>query len=1145
MTSKIRSAWRTKATTYCRQATEEFKKLAPNKKWLKILKLKLEEVRIKLQAIEETSMNETTTSGDGEDEKYEEYDEKILCCIADIEEECQPDPQQAQQQQMGGAGGGGAAMGGAGATSSSSYYFPRLKLREFSGELTEWLGFWDSFKIVHDDKGLDDVRKFQFLLGCMVPGSKAKEVVESYPMNAANYAKAVEALRSNFGKEKLLQLVYVRELLSMSNGRNGHESLSSLFNKLKSRYEALQTLGVTTQQASIFLYAIVESCLSEDVLTAWQRSSDFGRDGSKERPPKTDMDYLMDFLQREVENEVQRNMARSGYGETSATPKSSSEKGHHRERRDTPSTAANLFGGAVHDGKQQCLFCKKGHPSAKCWKAQRMSLEERQHLVRNCGVCFSCLQGGHLAKSCKAGVQCSLCTKRGHLALMCRLGSDKKTDEGPDANVAAHMVSQSVTKDVQLYTLNVKLRGKRGIVDARLLFDSGCQRSYVKKSTVAKLGISAVGREEFRKALFGGQLTEVKSHNRYKLELLNVDGQRPMSLEFLEEDTICAKIGRVPPGPGIAELAKKKVTVGDVGHGSAEIDLLIGGDQFGQLLTNKVIQLECGLTAIETSLGWTVGGRVPVVSESKCEEVAKQHFQENVTKDDDGRFCVALPWKNGEQKMSSNRVVAEKRLESATKNLVKEGYLEKYNKVFRDWEMDGVIEAVKEESCDNAHYLPHRAVIKPESATTPVRPVFDGSCKFGRNPSLNDLLEVGPNLLESVPSILLRFRRGRFGVTADIRKAFLMVGVRERDRDYLRFLWWEDISKRDVYKIYRHKRVVFGVNSSPFLLGAAINHQLEAKADEFPSTCEILRESFYVDNLVCSVDSKEDQDRVVSQATSIMGEVKMELTQWGISLGGLTRGATLPCESSLKVLGMKWDTAEDCLTLDIPEFDMGRTVTKRTVLADPARIFDPLGLVCAVMVLPKIILQKSWKDKTGWDEALGKAEESEYVNWLKQLPMLSMLKIPRHHFAGCDRPEGGEIHAFSDASYRAYAAVIFIRFKIGKDIVVKLLQARSRVAPMQKITIPRLELLGCYITANLTIELKKSLQYENMPTFFWSDSTTALAWIKRNDELGTFVGNRVSSILESTVAEQWRHVPDGGRDRIGYVRARANGQIRT
>ncbi|OXA63739.1 Gag polyprotein [Folsomia candida] len=679
MTSKIRSAWRTKATTYCRQATEEFKKLAPNKKWLKILKLKLEEVRIKLQAIEETSMNETTTSGDGEDEKYEEYDEKILCCIADIEEECQPDPQQAQQQQMGGAGGSGAAMGGAGATSSSSYYFPRMKLREFSGELTEWLGFWDSFKIVHDDKGLDDVRKFQFLLGCM----------------------AVEALRSNFGKEKLLQLVYVRELVSMSNGRNGHESLSSLFNKLKSRYEALQTLGVTTQQASIFLYAIVESCLSEDVLTAWQRSSDFGRDGSKERPPKTDMDYLMDFLQREVENEVQRNMARSGYGETSATPKSSSGKGHHRERRDSPSTAANLFGGAVHDGKQQCLFCKKGHPSSKCWKAQRMSLEERQHLVRNCGVCFCCLQGGHLAKSCKAGVQCSLCTKRGHLALMCRLGSDKKTDEGPDANVAAHMVSQSVTKDVQLYTLNVKLRGKRGNVNARLLFDSGCQRSYIKKSTVAKLGISAVGREEFRKALFGGQVTEVKSHNRYKLELLNVDGQRPMSLELLEEDTICAKIGRVPPGPWIAELAKKKVTVGDVGHGSAEINLLIGGDQFGQLLTNKVIQLECGLTAIETSLGWTVGGRVPVVSESsamvvtclsvnelqvsqlwdldaiwirddpcrktkaECEEVAKQHFQENVTKDDDGRYCVALPWKNGEQKMSSNRVVAEKRLESA------------------------------------------------------------------------------------------------------------------------------------------------------------------------------------------------------------------------------------------------------------------------------------------------------------------------------------------------------------------------------------------------------------------------------------------------------------------------------------------------
>src|SRR5207237_195441 len=105
-----------------------------------------------------------------------------------------------------------------------------------------------------------------------------------------------------------------------------------------------------------------------------------------------------------------------------------------------------------------------------------------------------------------------------------------------------------------------------------------------------------------------------------------------------------------------------------------------------------------------------------------------------------------------------------------------------------------------------------------------------------------------------------------------------------------------------------------------------------------------------------------------------------------------------------------------------------------------------------------------------------------------------------------------------------YAAAVYIRTGYG-EVNVQLIQAKSRVAPLKKGTIPRLELLGCTVGARLLSSVQKSLEIENVPVFCWTDSSTALAWIHRNDEWGTFVGNRVKEILKLTGDGVWRHVP--------------------
>lgn len=132
-----------------------------------------------------------------------------------------------------------------------------------------------------------------------------------------------------------------------------------------------------------------------------------------------------------------------------------------------------------------------------------------------------------------------------------------------------------------------------------------------------------------------------------------------------------------------------------------------------------------------------------------------------------------------------------KRLISSTKKLKEKDMYTIYENLFKQWEEEGFIERVEREHpmvIKYGHFIPHQAVYKPESRTTPVRPVFDASCKIGRHPSLNECLEKEPNLIELLPSTIIRFREKRIGVLADIRKAFQMIEVQEADQYFLLFM---------------------------------------------------------------------------------------------------------------------------------------------------------------------------------------------------------------------------------------------------------------------------------------------------------------------------------------------------------------------
>ncbi|GFT25692.1 uncharacterized protein TNCV_1965781 [Trichonephila clavipes] len=200
-------------------------------------------------------------------------------------------------------------------------------------------------------------------------------------------------------------------------------------------------------------------------------------------------------------------------------------------------------------------------------------------------------------------------------------------------------------------------------------------------------------------------------------------------------------------------------------------------------------------------------------------------------------------------------------------------------------------------------------------------------------------------------------------------------------------------------------------------------------------------------------------------------------------------------------------------------------VTKRKILSAVHRIFDPIRFTCPVTLEPKILLQECRKLGVSWDTELPLSISRKFERWKEHLKCLNNLEIPRFISKELSPNSDLSLHVFCDASKATYASCVFLRTEVGGAITCQLVQARARVASIKPITIPRLELLACTIGSRLINTTKIDLGLENVPIYCWSNSVNALYWIKRKENWGTFVNNRVQEIRRLTNPEDWNHIP--------------------
>ncbi|XP_076291067.1 uncharacterized protein LOC143214214 [Lasioglossum baleicum] len=1019
---------------------------------------------------------------------------------------------------------------------------PTMHLPKFSGSYTEWPGFADSFRsAVHDNTNFRETQKLSYLRSCLT--GKAAEKIESLETTTANYAVAWNLLDNYYNDPIIVINNRIQAFFELPTYiRSNTASLGELVDQASKHYRALQALNKPFLEA--FPIYAVTSKLDEATRMKW-----------KERiQGKTDMPSMEELLQF-----LQARQKMLETNEKSAKPAFSDQprpivKTYNNTR---PHQRSNVAYTAV---QPSCALCKEKHYTASCSRLLHTEVNQRLGLIKQAGLCINCLRPNHAVRECRAG-SCKQCNGKHHTLLHKGPNSEKQVETRE--NVSA--LTASVGFEMLLSTAVVNLVDRQGrSLPCRVLLDSGSQSHFLTERIAGQLGLP---RDRINLPVIGINKSTtsiryaVKTHLQSRINKFNVAANFliiPHITNSLPTHTIARSELAIPKN---IQLADPNFNV------SSEIDGLIGADLFLQLLCVGQIQLaNKAITLQKTKLGWVIAGRIPtsrtpkstqcnLVTESvqdhlekfwqleesanenirsKEETDSERHYQENTIRDlATGRYIVKFPFNDKIHQLGQSYFIALKRFRSLEQRLNKNPELRvKYTQFLDEYLKLGHMAETRTQTIEDGYYLPHHPILKQSSLTTKLRVVFDASAKTSKGISLNDTMLIGPTIQDDIFSIIARFRSHSYVLMADIEKTYRQVFIHPDERKYQKILWRSN--PREPIKTYTLNTITYGTSSAPYLAIRSLFQLANDEEHRFPSAARTLREDFYVDDVITGANTYAEAAIIRDDLIQLCKQGGFDLRQWasndvrlieGLDSNTDTTHVLLDLEQTIKTLGIHWDARRDEITYSVNEFSQRDRVTKRTMLSQIASLFDPLGLIAPVIIRAKVLMQDLWKLQLNWDESVPANIFTTWCTFCNELKQLKNVRIPRQ----VTLKNHGEmqLHGFCDASEQAYGACIYIR-TIDKENNVKtqLLTAKTRVAPVKTVTLPRLELCAAHVLAKLlrtTIRAMRRISFERI--FLWSDSTVTLHWIKTSPhKLKTFVAHRVTDIQDVTGNYEWRHI---------------------
>lgn len=1043
--------------------------------------------------------------------------------------------------------------------SANTIPLEKLSIPRFKGDPKEYTGFRNLFDtVVHDNLNLRPVVKFSYLKAYL-EGEPLK-LVTNLMLSDDNYNLALKILDTRYSNRRIIVQSHLDQLWDMPKAVFGDaKSIRQLLNTITESIGALKNQNYMVDQWDPILLHLFQKKVDSQLRAQWELLVDTSDDPSVED--------FMTFLTK-FGNAASAGQPGSGREKILNKPQSKMNAFHSTQSNQNFTTPSRKD---CSENKRQftCQVCKAkpGHLLIACTVFKDKSPKERYQIIRDLKRCFLCFSE-HMVTQCKHNKLCSECGGRHHTLL--HFNTSNSDVEPPAVNALLSSADNHPYRPkVLLSTLSVLVQDLSGhFQEARALLDSGSQCSFMTENCRLRLGLPRQKCCVGVQAMAGMQVPSIKAHTEILLKPIRQD-----TPQLTVDVFVLPRITGLIPSERVKKTEwahVKGLELADPRYNeSLPIDILLGADVYPYVIgTQKREGTLQEPVAFETVFGWALMGRsidqpttttttlfssmesvdmtlrrfweieeLPTASiispdEKKCEEI----YHTTTTRQQDGRYIVNLPFTQDPPLLGESKSLAMKRLIQLESRLSKSAELRKdYNDAMQNYLDAGHMVQVESNDIkyNLSYYIPHHAVIKPGSNTTRVRVVFDASAVTTNGKSLNDYLYAGPKLQQDLSGIIIRFRLHTIVFTADIKQMFRQIVVAPKYRPYQRLLF--RFSPTDPVKTFEMSTVTFGQRSSPFLAIKTLHQLANDECENYPEVRRTIQRDLYVDDVATGAECEETALQLQMNLITVFNRGKFELRKWSSNSEALlenippdhrqTDSVTFddPGSDYTKVLGLKWEPKPD--TLAYQYLPNAVCFTKRAILSEIARIYDPIGFLTPLTANLKRIMKYLWSIGLGWDDKIPEDAAIAWSRYHTELPLIGSIRMPRQ--VTTNRATY-ELHGFCDSSEIAYSAAVYLLSRDPNETTrCYLLMGRSKIAPEKKLSIPRLELCGAFLLARTIKYLQNNLTtlpIENI--YAWSDSTVVLTWIQMpTARLKTFVANRIAQIQHMTSPDIWRHVP--------------------
>ena len=754
--------------------------------------------------------------------------------------------------------------------STTAAKLPKLSITKFNGKIEEWLPFWGKFMSEIDSSNLACLTKFGYLKELLE--KHVRTDIDGLPYTKEGYANAKAILEAEYGQPAEIVNAYVRNIVDLPviTGANP-KKVQDFYKQLRFNVQSLDTLGrLPDVKGNVRGTLDKLKGIKADLVRGNENWRDWDfEDLLRELKKWRDINQVEESSMEKTALKCQAQ----GSSQTTRTRLFNTQDNQHEPRR------------------YVCVYCEEDtHKTVNCPKF--VNLDVRKRILAQKRLCFNCTGTKHRAADCKCKVGCLKCHRKHHTSIC---------DQAEQLLVGTGSPTTNVTYPVVI----VQVAG----IKCRALLDTGAGSSYASAAILDRIPRQR-SKKEVRKIemLLGATTREVEL---LTIEITGSDGEFSMPVEVTKVNKSELLFLDNPKYQQLIDDNKHLRGVVMDDHDTKSrlpVHIILGASEYAKLKTESAPKIgELGQPVAElTRFGWTIisPGKEPldlsnmlvtqtshVDYENLCrldvlglsdtptndQESVYDEFKEQLTRNKAGWYETGLPWRGNHPELPYNKEGSLRRLVSLTKKLERQELTTLNGEVIEEQKAAGVVESAEEPSVGRVFYIPHKPVVRDTAESTKLRVVYDASARaYDGAPSLNDCLHAGPPLQNKLFNVLVRGRFNPVAVAGDIQKAFLQVRVRADDRDALRFHWQRD--EHSPLETLRFTRALFGLASSPFLLGGVIESHLNSWEDKEPEAVAKIRRELYVDDLISGSTSIHKAQELKKKAIAIFKDACLNYT---------------------------------------------------------------------------------------------------------------------------------------------------------------------------------------------------------------------------------------------------------------------------